>query len=314
MRDRVVTVLGGSGFIGRHVVRRLALRGATIRVPTRHPEQAFFLKPMAEIGQIALTEWSARDPSSLEPALDGATDVINLIGILFERRRGEFQSLQAELPGKIGALAAGAGLGRVVHLSAIGADPGGRSVYARTKAAGEAALRGAFADATIMRPSIVFGPEDAFFNKFARMTQISPALPLIGGGTTRFQPVFVGDVAEAVVAALAEPGTKGRTYELAGPRVYTFRELMEYLVGVLGRRRFLLNLPLKLAAQQARLLQYLPEPPLTPDQVELLRHDNVPGGECPGLQALGIEPTALEVIVPTYVRAFAREPMRVPTA
>lgn len=306
MRNRVVTVFGGSGFLGRHLVRRLAERGATIRVPTRRPERAGFLRPMGDVGQIALLPWSAGDQRSIEALVEGATDVVGLIGILFESGRGDFSMLQGELPGRIAIAAASAGVRNLVHVSAIGADPASPSVYARTKAAGEAGLRQGFPSATVLRPSVVFGPEDGFFNRFAMMAQISPFLPLVGGGHTRFQPVYVGDVADAVVAALSREDSRSRTYELGGPAVRSFRELLVYLLHVLGRRRLLLPLPFAVARLQAQVLQYLPEPPLTPDQVTLLTRDNVVTGGHPGLAELGITPTPMEAIVPTYVRPYAR--------
>lgn len=200
MRGKVVTIFGGSGFIGKHLVRRLAAAGATIRIPTRNPQAALALKPMGDVGQIVPERWSG-EAADLAALVDGADFAVNLIGILFESRRGDFDRLQGDLPGRIGAVATAAGLRRMVHVSAIGADPDSASDYARTKAAGEAGIRAAYPDATILRPSIVFGPDDGFFNRFARMAQVSPFLPLIGGGKTRFQPVFVGDVAEAVVAS-----------------------------------------------------------------------------------------------------------------
>jgi NADH dehydrogenase len=199
-----------------------------------------------------------------------------------------------------------------VHVSAIGADATSSVAYARTKAAGEAALHAAFPHATILRPSIVFGPEDSFFNRFARMSQFLPMLPLIGGGRTRFQPVYVGDVADAVIAGLLREDVAGRTFELGGPAVYTFRELMRYLLEVTGRRRMLVNLPFGLAALQATVLELLPVPPLTRDQVEMLRHDNVVSSGMPGLSELGIDPTPLEVIVPQYLRTFALPIKRLP--
>ena len=312
MRSKVVTVFGGSGFIGRYVVQRLAQLGAVIRVPTTHPTQALFLKPMGAIGQINLDPWNPSAANEPERLLAGADMAVNLIGILFERRRGDFDRLQARLPGEIGAAAAKAGVERVVHVSAIGADAHSPAAYGRTKAAGEAALRAAFGRATILRPSVVFGPEDGFFNRFARMSQLSPALPLIGGGGTRFQPVYVGDVADAVLAALTRDDVVGRTYELGGPSVYTFKRLLSYLLEVTGRRRLLLNVPFALAEFQARILQHLPEPPLTPDQVQLLKRDNVAAEGSAGLADLGIAPTPLEVVVPHYLKAFALPSVRLP--
>jgi NADH dehydrogenase len=312
MRSKVVTVFGGSGFIGRYVVQRLTERGAVLRVPTRHPEQAIHLKPLGAVGQVVLQRWTPAPESEVERMLVGADAAVNLIGILFEPRAGDFTRLQAELPGTIGRVAARLGLERVVQISAIGADPNSTSLYARTKAAGEAALQEAFPRATILRPSIVIGPEDSFFNRFARLAAISPALPLIGGGRTRFQPVYVGDVADAVVAALTRDDAPGRTFELGGPAVHSFRDLMRYLLRVTGRRRLLLNLPFGLARLQARLLQVLPEPPLTLDQLELLRRDNVVTPEAAGLAELGVRATPMEVVAPPYLRAYARAGVRLP--
>jgi NADH dehydrogenase len=312
MHSKVVTVFGGSGFIGRYVVQRLAELGAVIRVPTRRPERSIFLRPMGAVGQIVIEPWNPKAAGEVERQIAGSDYAISLVGILFERSGGDFQRVQAKLPGEIGAAAIRHGLRHVVHVSAIGADPGSPAEYGRTKAVGEAALRESFPRATILRPSIVFGPEDGFFNRFARMSQVSPALPLIGGGRTRFQPVYVGDVAEAVVAALTRPDAAGRIYELGGPGIYSFKELLSYLLEVTGRRRLLLDLPFGVAAFQARLLSFLPEPPLTPDQVELLKRDNVVSAGAAGLADLGIAPTPLELIVPTYLRAFSLPSTRLP--
>lgn len=313
MRDKVVTVFGGAGFIGRHVVKRLAARGATIRVATRSPETAVHLLPMGEVGQIVLARF-ADDAATIGTLVSGAWGVVNLIGILFERRAGDFERVQARLPGTIAQAAAEAGVERLVHLSAIGADPASPSLYARTKAAGEAAVRAAFPSAVILRPSIVFGPEDGFFNRFAAMARIAPALPLVGGGTTRFQPVYVGDVADAVIAGLERPELAGKTFELGGPRVYTFKQLLEYVLQVTGRRRLLVPLPFGLARVQARFLELLPTPPLTRDQVALLERDNVVTAGAPGLAELGIRLTPVEAIVPGYLRAYARWQPTVPVA
>ncbi len=303
MRDEIVTIFGGAGFIGRHLVRRLAARGATLRVATRSPNRAGHLLPMGDPGQIVLVRF-AEEEGTIAKLVEGASAVVNLVGILFERRAGDFERVHGVLPGRIGAAARAAGVARLVHVSAIGADPGSASLYARSKARGEAALRAAFPEAVILRPSIVFGPEDNFFNRFAAMARIAPALPLLGGGTTRFQPVYVGDVAEAILAGLERPETAGRTYEVGGPKVYSFKELLEYVLRVTGRRRLLLPLPFSLARLQARLLELLPSPPLTRDQVTLLERDNVASPSAAGLAELGITPTPLEVVVPDYLAAY----------
>ncbi|MFW5680978.1 MAG: complex I NDUFA9 subunit family protein [Pseudomonadota bacterium] len=310
MRNQVVTVFGGSGFIGRYVVRRLAAEGARVRVVCRRPQLAMHLKPMGEVGQITLEGADLARGGAIEPLVAGADHVVNLIGILFEWGGQKFDTLQAQLPGRIASAAKAAGVQRLVQISAIGADATSQSDYARTKARGEQAVLAAFPEATILRPSIVFGPEDDFFNRFGQMTTISPFLPLIDGGHTRFQPVYVDDVAKAVMVALTEEGHAGKTYELGGPDIYSFKELLEYLLKELRKRRLLLPLPSKLARVQARFMEYLPKPPLTRDQIELLNHDNVVGIGASTLADLGIEPTPLEVIVPTYVKRYARTTSR----
>lgn len=304
MRDPVVTVFGGSGFIGRYVVEKLAKRGWMIRVAVRRPDDALFLKTAGQLGQIAPIAANIRDQRSVEAVIAGADAVINLVGILFESGPQRFAKVQAEGPGRIAAAAAAAGVRQMVHISAIGADSASPAAYGRSKAAGEQAVRAAFPAATILRPSIVFGPEDGFFNRFAAMTRLSPALPLIGGGRTRFQPVYVVDVADAVLAALERPDAAGQTYELGGPGTYSFRELMQLLLQEIGRRRLLIPIPFALASIQGALLQYLPSPPLTLDQVRLLKRDNVVSPGAKGLADLGIAPTAVEVILPTYLDKY----------
>ncbi|HMR30963.1 MAG TPA: complex I NDUFA9 subunit family protein [Geminicoccaceae bacterium] len=314
MRDAVVTVFGGTGFIGRHVVRRLAERGATVRVPTRAPRNAGFLQPMGNVAQIVLIPFDRPDDERIAALVEGTTHVVNCIGILAERKAGDFAAVQGELPGRIAAAATAAGARRLAHLSAIGADADSASLYARTKAQGEAAVRRAFPQATILRPSVVFGPEDGFFNRFAAMARIAPALPLIGGGRNRFQPVYVGDVAEAVMAGLTQPETAGRTYELGGPRACSMRELMAYMLQVIERRRVLVSVPWGVATRLARLAELAPVPPLTRDQVELLKRDNVVAADAAGLAELGIPPTPLEVVVPGYLRQYAGLGGKLPVA
>ncbi|MFN4088885.1 MAG: complex I NDUFA9 subunit family protein [Alphaproteobacteria bacterium] len=306
MFHRRVTVFGGSGFVGRYLVKRLAAEGSVVRVAVRRPAEADFLKPLGAVGQIVPVAANVRDRERVAAAVAGVDAVVNLVGILQEGGGQTFDGVQAEGARTVAEAARDAGVGRLVQMSAIGADAGSESRYARTKAAGEAAVREAFPTASIVRPSIVVGPEDDFFNRFGRMAVLSPALPLIGGGVTRFQPVVVGDVADALMAILRDPATAGQTYELGGPQVYSFRELMELLLRITGRRRCLFTLPFGLADFQARFLEKLPRAPLTRDQVKLLQRDNVVSGSLPGLTDLGIAPTAIEVILPTYLERFRR--------
>jgi uncharacterized protein YbjT (DUF2867 family) len=306
MRNLRIAVLGGSGFIGRYIVRRLAERGALIAVGCRHAEEAKFLKPLGNVGQIATLNVGLGDAELLPPFLDGNAALVNCVGILRESGRQTFDLLHHTGPARLARLARDARIDRLVHISAIGADSRSASAYARTKAAGEHAVSDAFPTATILRPSVVFGPEDEFFNRFAAMALMSPGLPMIGGGTTRFQPVYVGDVADAAVECLVDPGTAGRTYELGGPRIYALRELLELMLAEIRRKRLLVDLPLGVAGLLARLMSVLPSPPLTPDQVELLKSDNVVATGALDLSSLGIAPTALEAVLPTYLDRFRR--------
>jgi NADH dehydrogenase len=311
MRNRLFTIFGGTGFIGRYVVERLADRGARILVTSRSPQShGKHLQPLGSVGQIVIQRADLNSEAALRHAVAGASGVINLIGILSETRRQKFAEVHGALPGRIAAAASAEGVPRLVHISAIGADLASPSTYARSKAEGELRVREAFPGATILRPSVVIGPEDGFFNRFAALARVLPALPLIGGGKTRFQPVYVGDVAQAVVAALQRDDCPGQTYELGGPQTYAFEELMRYMLQVLGRRRLLINVPFRLARLQGRFLELLPEPPLTRDQVELLKHDNVVTPGLPGLEALGIIPTPIELIAPQYLARYRALPAR----
>lgn len=303
---KVVTIFGGSGFIGRHIVQRLAKRGWRLRIAVRHPSKAQFLKPLGDVGQIAPIRCDVAEEGSIATVLAGTDHVINLVGILAEGGSQRFKTLHADAPGRIARRAREAGATRMVQISAIGASPESPSVYARTKAAGEAAVREAFPEATILRPSVVFGPEDSFFNMFAEMTRTSPFLPLIGGGETRFQPVYVGDVADACLACLDRPETQGQLYELGGPRIYTFKELMELMLRTIGKKRVLLPIPWGMAQIQARMFECLPKPPLTRDQVTQLKIDNVVQPGAMTFADLDIEPMAAEGIIPTYLERFRR--------
>jgi uncharacterized protein YbjT (DUF2867 family) len=303
----LVTVFGGSGFVGRYTVRALARAGHRIRVGVRYPHLANFLLPMAHVGLIQIVRTDIADRESVARALKGADAVVNLVGILSETRRQRFQTLHADAAAAIAETARAEGAGALIHISAIGADAQAEAVYARTKAEGEARTRNAFPAATILRPSMVFGPEDRFFNLFAALARISPALPLIGGGRTRFQPVYVCDVASAIARCLGGATTAGRAYELGGPRIYTFRELMQLVLEETNRRRLLVPVPWSIAMLKASFLGLLPKPLLTRDQVRLLRRDNVVAPNALTLADLDIEPAPAEAIIPTYLWRFRRE-------
>lgn len=320
---RVATVFGGSGFIGRQVVKRLAQQGWIVRAAVRHPAAAGFLSPMGNPGQINAVRADVTDPDSVRAAMAGADAVINLVGILFERRKGSFDAIHRQGAANVAQAAKQAGIGTLVQMSALGADKNSDSVYAQTKALGEEAAQAAFPGVTIIRPSVVFGPDDDFFNRFAKLAQISPVLPVFtgngfkpvhtetgygmdfyGSGGPTFQPVYVGDVAEAIVKAVEDPALAGKIYELGGPRRYTLKEILELVQRTTGHKRLLVPLPFAIAKVQAFFFQFLPKPPLTPDQVKLLMVDNVVRGGKPGLAELGIVPVTAETIVPTYLHRY----------
>lgn len=300
MKSRTVTVIGATGFLGRHTVRALAKAGWRIRAASRHPARGFFLRPMGTVGQIELVKCDVTDAASVAAAVQGSQAVVNLTGILFEKGQS-FEDVQAAGAAHAAEAATAAGVTHLVHVSAIGADKESQSTYARCKAEGEEAVRWAMPGAVILRPSIIFGPEDGFFNKFAGLARYVPALPLIGGGKTRFQPVFVGDVAAAIVTALDSQAARGRTYELGGPGIYSFKELMQIILKEIGRSRALIPVPFALASLKAAFLQLMPKPLLTMDQVRLLKTDNVVAPGAPGLADLGITPTSVEAVVPSYL-------------
>ncbi|MFB2553116.1 complex I NDUFA9 subunit family protein [Ensifer soli] len=305
----LVTVFGGSGFVGRHVVRALARRGYRIRVAVRRPDLAGHLQPLGNVGQISFVQANLRYRSSVDRAVEGSDHVINCVGILFDSGRNTFDAVQdfgaravAEAARRVGA--------KLTHLSAIGADAASASAYARSKGKGEAAIRATLPDAVILRPSIVFGPEDGFFNKFAAMSRLAPALPLVGGGNTAFQPVYVTDVAEMVAASVDGRLTPGATFELGGPQVLTFRQCLEIMLAAIDRKRALVPLPFGIASLIGSIAELVPfvTPPLTSDQVILLKSDNVvsAAAEAEGrtLAAAGIRPSAVEAILPSYLVRF----------
>ncbi len=321
---RIVTIFGGTGFLGRHIVQRLAQDDYGIRVATRRPELAGFLRPCGDVGQVAPLQANVRDEASVRRAVEGADAVVNLAGILYERGRQNFAAIHVAAAERIARAAADAGVSTLLHISAIGADTASPAAYARSKAAGETAVRKAFPNATIFRPGLVFGPEDNFFNRVASLLRLVPVLPLFfegwprfkmdglfltpvfDAGTTRFQPVFVGDVAEATHRVLGGGAPCGTIYELGGPSIYSYSELMALILRETRRKALLLPVPFLAASIAARVLQFAPVPPLTPDQVTLLRIDNVVAPNTPGLADLGVTGTALELILPTYLRSYRR--------
>ncbi|UJW75754.1 complex I NDUFA9 subunit family protein [Rhizobium sp. SL42] len=305
----LVTVFGGSGFVGRHVVRALARRGYRIRVAVRRPDLAGFLQPLGNVGQISFVQANLRYRDSIDKAVQGADHVVNCVGILFENGRNSFDAVQ-EFGARAVAEAARSAGARLTHISAIGADAQSRSIYASTKGRAEAAIRSILPDATILRPSIVFGPEDSFFNKFAAMARISPFLPLVGGGKTRFQPVYVEDVAEAVALSVDGSIASGKIYELGGRDVLTFKQCLQTMLEVIGRKRALVPLPFGIASMIGSIASAIPliSPPLTSDQVTLLKRDNVVSdaakAEGRTLEGMGIQPVKVASILPTYLVHF----------
>lgn len=301
MSRQLVTIFGGSGFIGRHLVRRLAADGWICRVAVRDRESALFLKVDGDPGQVVPVVADVTNAKSVENAVVDAKRVVNLVGILYQKGRRTFQRVHVDGAANVAKAAQAAGVERLVQMSAIGADAHSPSEYGRTKAAGEAAAQAGFAGAAIVRPSVVFGPEDDFFNRFAAMARMAPVLPEF---PTRFQPVYVGDVAAAIARVLDDPQTRGKTYELGGPRVITFREFLDLVLTYTGRERPIVPMPMSLAKLQATFLELLPVPPLTRDQLKLLGRDNVVAPEALTLADLGITPTAMEAVLPTYLARY----------
>ncbi len=328
MSNRIVTVFGGSGFLGRHLIQQLAQEGALIRVAVRRPEFAGFLRPMGGVGQITLVQANVRNDDSVARAIEGANEVVNLTGILYERNRQRFDQLHSTAPCRIARAATEAGVAKLVHVSAIGANIAPNRAYIRSKAAGEAALREAFPQATILRPGIMFGPEDDFFNKFGALARIFPGLPVffdiwqkpkfrfeglylmpeIEAGTTRYQPVYVSDVAKAINRVLAAPDgdCSGKVYELGGPKIYSFRELMQLVVRETQYKRLIVPVPFIVADILGFFAQLMPEPPFTVDQAKMLRADNVVAEGALTLADLGITASAAELILPTYLHRFRK--------
>lgn len=305
MRDaaKIATIFGGTGFVGRHVVQLLARAGYVVKIATRVPERAFFLRPCGTPGQVVPFRCDYATPDSIEKAVEGASCVINCTGILFEKKKGDFNRIHAEIPRRIAQACRAQGVAHFIHISALGTDKAA-SRYAASKREGEKAVREAFPGTVILRPSVIFGPEDNFFNMFAELSRYTPVLPLIGGGRTKFQPVYVGDVAAAAMAVLARPEAQGRTYELGGPEIIDFRQIYERLFDCTGRKRCLISLPWGMAKIQATFTGMMPRPLLTRDQVETLKTDNVVAPGMPGLSDLGINATPMDMILPEYMEHY----------
>lgn len=304
--DQIVTIIGGSGFIGRYVVRRLAKAGYRLRVVCRRPDAALHLKTAGDVGQITLMRGDMMRPETIAPALEHAYAVINLSGVLVESSRCPFMSVHARGPERLAQMAKAAHVQRFIHVSALGVDKAAGSRYARSKLLGEKAVLAAFPEALILRPSVIFGPEDNFINQFAQMAALAPALPLIGGGATLFQPVYVDDVAAAIQACLTLEEGKHHIFELGGPQTLSFKQILEYILRQIGKSRPLVPLPFSLAAVIGAFGEWLPRPPLTRDQVRLLRFDNVVSAGARTLAHLGIKPTPMEAVVPGYLARFGR--------
>lgn len=304
MPQRIMTtvvVFGGTGFLGRRLVHRLAAEGVVVRVAVRHPDGARSALPAADLDQVTFFRADVRDQASVTAAIAGADAVVNAVSAYVEKGGLTFETVHVQGAEMVAREAGRLGVARLVLVSGIGADPQSRSLYIRSRGRGELAVQQAFQDATIVRPSAMFGAGDALFGTLADLARLLPVLPLIGGGRTRLQPVYVEDVAEAVTRILADPKTVGRTYELAGPEVYTLRDLVRFTLRVIGKQRLLMPVPFAVAEIQARLFEFLPSPPLTTGQVDLLKADSVASGALPGLRELDILPKAVEEVVPTYI-------------
>jgi uncharacterized protein YbjT (DUF2867 family) len=302
--DRIyspVTVFGGTGFLGREIVRRLADGGADVRIAVRHPEQASFLAQVGKTGQITSAYADVWAEASVHPAVAGAEAVVNTVGHYVERGKATFEAIHGQGAMHVARASARAGVRRLVHLSGIGADPVSESPYVRARAIGERLVKEAFPGATILRPSVMFGPEDAFFNQLAALSRVMPVLPLFGTGDVKLQPVYVGDVAEAVAKALATEAAKGKTYELGGPRAYTYKALLQLLLKQLGRRRLLMPFPYFAWELVAALMARLPNRPISRDQIILMKRDNVVSPNALSLADLGVVPTPVEGILASYL-------------
>jgi NADH dehydrogenase len=306
MESKPVTVFGGSGFLGRRIVKHLAAEGTSVRVAVRHPERASFLERLGRTGQIELVQADVWDEKTVARAVKQSASVVNSVGHYVEKGYATFDAVHGQGALHVAQQAGQAGAGRLIHISGLGVDPASDSPYVRARGIGEDLVKDAFEGVTIFRPSVIFGPDDAFFNTLADMARQSPILPLFGAGATKLQPVHVGDVAEACVRVLADPSTQGKLYELGGPRVYTYKALLQLMLKQAGKRRLLVPVPFFIWDILAALMAVLPNPPLTRDQVKLMKGDNLVDGKALTLEDLGIVPASVEDILPTYINASLR--------
>lgn len=311
MKQKIITVLGGNGFLGHYLVQRLARAGYRLRIISRNQNAALKLKTAGDVGQVAILAGNINDPASYKSMLKDSYAVVNLVGILFETRNQKFNAVHSIGAEKLALASKSAGVKRFIQISALGVENENTSGYARSKALGELAVLSAFPEATILRPSVIFGAEDNFFNKFAKMANISPVLPLIGGGKTLFQPVYVDDVAHAIEKCLSEEEAKGQTYELGGVHTYSFKQILEYILSSTGKKRLLLSIPFGLASLMAGILEYFPTPALTRDQVKLLKHNNTVSPTAKSLAHLGITPTAVEMVAPDYLSMYTKTTQKI---
>ena len=304
MKQKIATIFGASGFIGRHLVRRLTKKGFRIVIATRSPYLHGYLKPLGNPGEIDLEEVNLFDEERLKVLIKNSDVVINLVGIFYETRKQKFENIHVKFPDLLSRLCDEQNIEKFIHISALGINEKVKPKYMKSKLKGEKNILNNFKNSVILRPSVVFGPEDNFFNRFASLAQFLPALPLIGGGPTKFQPIYVEDVAKSIVAILEKEEIDNNIFELGGPEIFTFKELMEILLREIKKKRFLISIPFGIAKFQSYLMQLMPTPLLTPDQVEMLKYDNVVSGQYPSLRDLGITGTTIQSILPKYIYRF----------
>ena len=302
--QKIIAIFGAGGFLGKHLMRQLTKLDYRVKVATRKPYLKGYLKPLGNPGQIELFKVNIFDPQDVKQLLKNCDYVINLVGILHETRKQKFAQVHAEFPRQLSNLCNEVGIKKLVHVSALGVKEGHVSKYMQSKLLGEKNIQNFFKSSVILRPSLVFGPDDKFFNTFASIAQLSPFLPLVGGGKVKFSPIYVGDVAQSIVRALKLNNLKPQIYELGGPENHSFKNFMEILLDEIKKKRFLIPIPFSLGKFFSYFLQLAPNPLLTPDQVEMLKHNNIISGEYPGLEELGISGKNIQSILPKYIKRF----------